>query len=176
MYAFSPRETMYVIAQAASTEAIVLHVQGRLTGCNPNMDTSEWRVIHDAIVCRVDPANSGRRAEIRIIAAIGSGTIAFQGGLSAAKTLGSYVVLTQRNIEICDAITSTTGQERPLIRYGTGAVIDCALRRFLTGYQFYGIADGTSHTVQGSAVISGCNTGTSFNASSIIQGSAVVGG
>jgi len=56
LYAAQPIETIYVLKQPAATGATVLNVQGRLTGCNPNIDTAEWRVGRGIVVVRVDPA------------------------------------------------------------------------------------------------------------------------
>jgi len=173
LYAAQPVETAYVTTAAAGIGDSVLSVQGRLTGCNPNTDTTEWQVGRAVRVIRTTSA--GVDTQLTTISAVGDGTITLSDNLTVAKPAGSLVVLEQRNIEIRDsAVTSNT---RNIIANGTGAVLDCAirsLRSVASGTR--GIYGGTSHIVQGSATISGCTNGIIYGTSHTVQGSAVISG
>lgn len=85
------------------------------------------------------------------------------------------MVLTQRNIDIRDATTSTTGQDRALIRYGTGAILDCSLRRFpSTKSGIPIIRDGNGHILDRSGVASGGSHYILGGSNHIIQGNTVI--
>lgn len=194
LYCAPPVETAYVTTANAGIGDSVLSVEGRLTACNPNTDTTEWQVGRAVRVVRTTSA--GVNTQATTIAAVGDGTITLGDNLTVAKPAGSLVVLAQRNIEIRDS--AATSDNRPLIANGTGAVLDCAVRSMrsadsgtrgiyggtshivqgsavISGCS-YGIIHGTSHTVQGSAVISGCNLGIGYGTSYTVQGSAVISG
>jgi hypothetical protein len=173
LYCAAPVETAYVTTAAAGIGDSVLSVQGRLTGCNPNTDTTEWQVGRAVRVIRTTSA--GINTQATTIAAVGDGTITLADNLTVAKPAGSMVVLEQRNIEIRDS--AATSNNRNLIANGTGAVLDCAIRSLRSATSgTRGIYSGTSHTVQGSAVIIGCGCGIYYGTSHIVQGSAVISG
>ncbi|HPM22120.1 MAG TPA: hypothetical protein PLY35_12850, partial [Thermotogota bacterium] len=173
LYAAQPVETVYVTTADAGIGDSVLSVEGRLTGCNPNTDTTEWQVGRAVRVIRTTSAGADTQATT--IAAVGDGTITLGDNLTVAKPAGSLVVLQQRNIEIRDS--AATSNDRNLIANGTGAVLDCALRSLRSATAgTRGIIYGTSHTVQGSATISGCSYGISAGTSHTVQGSATISG
>jgi hypothetical protein len=148
-------------------------VEGRLTGCNPNTDTTEWQVGRAVQVVRTTSA--GVDTQLTTISAVGDGTITLADNLTVAKPAGSLVVLGQRNIEIRDS--AATSNNRNLVANGTSAIIDCAirsLRSVASGTR--GIYAGTSHVVQGSATISGCTYGIGGGTSHTVQGSATISG
>ena len=173
LYCAAPVETVYVTTAAAGVGDSVLSVEGRLTGCNPNTDTAEWQVGRAVRVIRTTSA--GVNTQATTIAGVGDGTITLGDNLTVAKPAGSLVVLEQRNIEIRDSAATSTN--RNLIANGTGAVLDCAIRSLRSAESgTRAIFSGTSHTVQGSATISGCSSGIYVGTSHVVQGSATISG
>jgi hypothetical protein len=173
LYAAQPVETAYVTTADAGIGDSVLSVEGRLTGCNPNTDTTEWQVGRAVQVVRTTSA--GVNTQATTIAAVDDGTITLSDNLTVAKPAGSLVVLQQRNIEIRDSAATSDG--RNLVANGTSAIIDCAIRSMRSAASgTRGIGYGTSHVVQGSATISGCSRGIFSGTSHIVQGSATISG
>ena len=106
----------------------------------------------------VRTTSAGVDTQATTIAGVGDGTITLGDNLTVAKPAGSLVVLQQRNIEIRDS--AATSNNRNLVANGTSAIIDCAIRSVRSASSgTRAITNGTSHTVQGSATISGCFSG-----------------
>jgi hypothetical protein len=167
VYAASPIETAYVLTSAASAGDTVLSIEGRLTACNPNTDTTEWQVGRNIRIVRVAP---GWKSYPNSIASINDGTITLSSPMQEDMAAGALVILEQRNVEFRFSGRNTC------FRNGANAIfssvsIFCEAPSYTEQNCVY---NGKEHIFTGGSIITSAQMALSYCNSCIIQGNTVI--
>ncbi len=150
------------VTVAASAAATVLTIDTNLTGGGAD---ALWA---NPSLVRIDDINQAQESEQYTISSLSSTQITLTSGLTNAKSIGAYVILLSRNIEIIQLV-SVNGIGFNACGSATNPVSIAASMRNLTA----AIASVQNGTIGG--VMAGCTTGNSTGFANTLNG-VVTGG